>query len=219
MSPKKGLIVPILGLIINMNQSNIGEALFTKTQQRVLGLLYGQTDKSFYLNEIVRLADMGKGTVRRELEKLTSVGLLTVNKQGNQNHYQANTENPIFTELQSIVKKTFGVVGVLNSVLHAILETVDYAFVYGSVARGKEHALSDIDLMIVAEDISYTDLMEVLSVAERQLGRSINPTIFNKQELGNRIEQKQSFVTRVLSDDLLWLKGELTFKKDFKGNL
>jgi predicted nucleotidyltransferase len=204
---------------MNINKSNIGEALFTKTQQRVLGLLYGQTDKSFYLNEIVRLADMGKGTVRRELEKLVSVGLLTVNKQGNQNHYQANAENPIFTELQSIVRKTFGVVGVLSSVLHDILEIVDYAFVYGSVAKGTEHSDSDIDLMLVVEELSYTDLMDVLSIAEKQLGRSINPTIFNKQEIQKRVEQKQSFITRVLSQDLLWLKGELPFKKEFKGAL
>lgn len=204
---------------MNSNQSNIGEALFTKTQQRVLGLLYGQMDKSFYLNEIVRLADMGKGTVRRELEKLASVGLLTVHKQGNQNHYKANAENPIFTELKSIVKKTFGLVGVLNSALQDILLTVDYAFVYGSVAKGTEHAQSDIDLMLVAEDLSYTELMEALSVAEKQLGRFINPTTYNNQEMQKRIEQKQSFITRVLSHDVLWLKGELEFKKDFEGNL
>jgi len=204
---------------MNINQSNIGEALFTKTQQRVLGLLYGQTDKSFYLNEIVRLADMGKGTVRRELEKLTAVGLLTINKQGNQNHYRANPDNPIFTELQSIVKKTFGVVGVLKSVLHFILATIDYAFVYGSVAKGNEHSSSDIDLMLVAEDLNYTDLMETLSIAEKQLGRTINPTIYNKQEMHMRIKQKQSFIVRVLSQDVLWLKGELPFKKENKRKL
>jgi predicted nucleotidyltransferase len=205
---------------MNSNQSNIGAALFTKTQQRVLGLLYGQTDKSFYMNEIVRLADMGKGTVRRELDKLMTAGLLTINKQGNQNHYQANAENPIYTELQSIVKKTFGVVGVLNFALHTILPIVDYAFVYGSVAKGTEHASSDIDLMLVAEDLSYTDLMEALSIAEKQLGRSINPTIYNKQEMHKRIKQKQSFITRVLSQNMLWLKGESHFKeiynKEFK---
>lgn len=202
-----------------MNQSNIGEALFTKTQQRVLALLYGQPDKSFYLNEVVRWAEMGKGTVRRELEKLASVGLLTATKRGNQNHYQANAENPIFTELFSIVKKTFGVIGVLNAALHEMLNTVDCAFVYGSVAQGNEHALSDIDLMVVAEDVNYTELMEALDEAEQQLGRCINPTIYNKQELQKRIEQKQSFVIRVLSDEVLWLKGELTFKRVIEGKV
>ena len=55
-----------------MASTSIGDALFTKTQQRVLGLLYGKPDRRFYTNEIVRLADMGRGTVRRELERLVS---------------------------------------------------------------------------------------------------------------------------------------------------
>lgn len=100
--------------------------------------------------------------------------------------------------------------------MRTILPTVDYAFVYGSVGKGNEHASSDIDLMLVSEDLSYTDLMEALSIVEKQLGRSINPTIYNKQELQNRIKQKQSFITCVLSHNVLWLKGELEFKKDFK---
>lgn len=196
--------------MINLN-STIGEALFTKTQQRVLDLLYGQTNKSFYLNEIVRIADMGKGTVRRELEKLCRAGLLTTSKQGNQNHYQANPKNPIFSELVSIVKKTFGVRGVVKSSLGHILNHIDYAFIYGSIAKGNEYAESDIDLMLVAENLSYTALMEVLQHAEKQLGRSINPTIYNKDELITRLKNKQSFITRVISNDILWIKGEENF--------
>ena len=202
--------------MINLN-STIGEALFTKTQQRVLGLLYGQTNKSFYLNEIVRIADMGKGTVRRELEKLCHAGLLTFTKQGNQSHYQANPNNPIFTELVSIVKKTFGVLGVVKSVLSPLLNHIDYAFIYGSIAKGNEHGKSDIDLMIVTEDLSYTALMEVLEQAEKQLGRTINPTLFSKDELVTRLKNKQSFITRILSNDILWIKGEENFAQFVDG--
>ena len=91
-----------------MDSISLGSALFTKTQQKVLGLLYGKPDTTFYLNEIVRLADIGKGTVKRELEKMQAAGLVTVNRIGNQNHYQANTECPIYGELLDIVRKTFG---------------------------------------------------------------------------------------------------------------
>ncbi|MCX7546226.1 nucleotidyltransferase domain-containing protein [Marinicella gelatinilytica] len=200
---------------MKMNQLTMGEALFTKTQQKVLGLLYGQTEKSFYLNEIVKLADMGKGTVRRELDKLSASGLLTVRKQGNQMHYQANSDNPIFHELQGIVKKTFGVVGNIESALQDILPDVTYAFIYGSVAKGSEHAGSDIDLMVIAEDLSYTLLMETLADAEQQLGRPINPTIYSPNEFQKRIKNNQNFITRVLSQDILWIKGEEQFKQNF----
>lgn len=188
--------------------SAIGDALFTKTQQRVLGLLYGKPEQSYYLNEIVRLADMGKGTVRRELEKLVKVGLLTIKKQGNQNHYQANPNNPIFNELKAITQKTFGIVDILRTALQAILEKSELAFVYGSIAKGVEHSASDIDVMLVGDNLDYTALMSLLIPAEAQLGRKINPTVYTPQEFIQRKQQGHHFLTRVLAQDKLWLVGE-----------
>jgi len=188
--------------------SAIGDALFTKTQQRVLGLLYGKPEQSYYLNEIVRLAAMGKGTVRRELEKLTQVGLLTVTKQGNQNHYQANKNNPVFAELKAITQKTFGIVDILRTALQVILEKSELAFVYGSIAKGVEHGASDIDVMLVGDDLDYTALMGLLIPAESQLGRKINPTVYTRQEFIQRQQQGHHFLTRVLAQDKLWLVGD-----------
>ena len=118
-----GLIVPKLGsyLVFDMQITSIGDALFTKTQQRVLGLLYGKPGKSFYTNEIMRWADMGRGTIQRELERLTAADLLSVTREGNQKHYQANRDNPVYTELLGIVRKTFG----LEDVLWQALEQLD----------------------------------------------------------------------------------------------
>lgn len=219
-SPKKGPIVPILGPFeafdMSTNASAIGDVLFTKTQQRVLGLLYGRPEKSYYLNELVRVAEMGKGTIKRELEKLCLVGLITQTKQGNQNHYQANLSNPIYNELKQIVDKTVGVVAVLEAALESILPYTAFAFVYGSVAKAKEHAASDIDLMLVADDVSYTAVLDVLIEAEQQLGRTINPTLYSTQRFADKIQQKNHFVSRVLEQKTLWLKGEAAFAESFK---
>lgn len=87
-----------------MPLTSIADSLFTKTQQRVLGLLYGQSNKRFYANEIMRRVNMGRGTVRRELERLVSAGLLTVTREGNRMHYQANEKNPVFHELLALVE-------------------------------------------------------------------------------------------------------------------
>ncbi len=189
-----------------MNDSGIGDALFTKTQQRVLGVLYGKPEQSFYLNELVRLAGMGKGAVSRELTKLTAAGLLTVVRQGNQRHYQANAENPIFSELKAIIQKTFGVVGVLQMALATLLPQLEFAFVYGSVAKGREHAKSDIDVLLVGDDLSYEQVMTLLEYAEQQLGRTINPTLYDPQEYKTRMEAKQSFITRIMVQPKLWVK-------------
>ncbi len=88
---------------------SLADALFSTTQQRVLGLLFGQPERSFFASEIIGLLGAGSGAVQRELGKLAGSGLLTVTRVGNQKHYQANAEAPIYAELCSIVRKTVGV--------------------------------------------------------------------------------------------------------------
>jgi hypothetical protein len=87
-----------------------GDALFTTTQQNVLSLLYGHPEKSFYTREILRKTGMGVATIKRELDRMVASRILTLEKIGNQHHYQANPACPIFSELKAIVRKTFGFV-------------------------------------------------------------------------------------------------------------
>ncbi len=190
-----------------MQLTAIGDALFTKTQQRVLGLLYGTPDKSFYTNEIVRWADMGRGTVRRELERLTSAGLLVVSSTGNQRHYRANPDNPVYYELVGIVRKTFGMVDVIREALVSLDTQIDLAFIYGSIAKGGETAGSDIDLLVVADSLAYAVLMSQLSQAEQLLGRPINPTIYDRVQVKARLQDGNAFLNRIMTQPKLWVKG------------
>ena len=190
-----------------MVPTSIGDALFTKTQQRVLGLLYGKPDKSFYTNEIVRWADMGRGTIRRELDRLVSAGLLLVFSAGNQRHYQANPGNPVYSELLDVVRKTFGVADVIREALKPLDTGIEFAFMYGSMAKGEDAAGSDIDLMVVADSLAYADLMAVLIGAEQSLGRPINPSIYSRQQFSERLESQNAFISRVMEQPKLWIKG------------
>ena len=177
----------------------MADALFTKAQQKLLALFFGQPDKSFYLNEVVRLAAMGKGSISRELKKMCDSGLLVASKQGNQNHYQANRSAPIFNELSSIVKKTFGLKGLLQAALMPLLPQLSKAIVYGSVAKGQEHAASDVDVMLVGEQLSYSEVMQLLESVEVQLQRTINPSIYSPQEFAKRLAEGQNFLTQVMA--------------------
>lgn len=190
-----------------MSSTQIGDALFTKVQQKVLALLFGQTDKSFYLNEVVRHAAMGKGVISRELSKLCAAGLLVVTKQGNQNHYQANANAPIFNELKQIVKKTMGVAGALQLGLATLLPQLEHAFIYGSIAKGEEHAGSDVDVMLVGENLSYTHVLELLEPVEAQLQRKINPTIYTPSEFAERLAQGQNFLSKVMAQARIDLRA------------
>ena len=178
--------------------TSIGDALFTKGQQKVLALFFGQPDRSFYLREVVRLADMGIGVISRELGKLADAGLLVESKQGNQNHYQANKSSPIFNELRAIVKKTFGIKGLLKAAIAPLLPQLEQAFIYGSVAKGEEHAGSDVDVMLVGNDLSYSEIMQLLDSIEEQLQRPINPTIFSPVEFAERLAEGQNFLSKVM---------------------
>lgn len=190
-----------------MAATTIGDALFTKTQQRVLGLLYGNPSRSFYTNQIMRRAQMGRGTVRRELERLVSAGLLLVRQEGNQHHYQANPDNPVYDELLGIVRKTFGIAEVLGTALASVDDQIDLAFIYGSIARGEETATSDIDLMVITDSLAYADLMALLMEAERSLGRPINPSIYSKSQIKDKFKKKNAFVSRVMEQPKIWVKG------------
>ena len=190
-----------------MYATSIGDALFTKTQQRVLGLLYGTPDKSFYTNEIMRWADMGRGTVQRELGRLVSAGILSVTSEGNQNHYQARQDNPIYEELLGIVRKTFGVADVIRQALELLNGHIKLAFIYGSVAKNTDTKTSDIDLMLVGEKLHYGDVIDVLMPLEESLNRSINPTILTPGEFASRLDQESSFLVRVMEQPKLVIKG------------
>ena len=189
--------------------SPLGDVLFTKTQQQVLRLLFGQPGRSFYANEIVRYAGLGIGTVQRELARLSEVELLLVTRQGNQKHYQANATSPIFEELHGIVVKTFGVADVLKAALLPVADKIQLAFIYGSVAKGSDTAESDIDLMLIADGVSYTALMTLLGEVETQLGRAVNPTLYSPAELQRKRKEDNAFVQRVLQQPKIILMGSM----------
>ena len=187
--------------------ASLASALFTGTQQRVLGLLFGQPARSFYATELIGLAGAGSGAVQRELARLARSGLVTVRPVGNQRHYQANPDSPLFTELCGIAQKTVGLAEPLRDAMLPFEAKISAAFVYGSVAKRQDTAASDIDLMVVSETLSYSDMFTALEVAATRLGRSVNPTILTRKTLARRVKDDNAFVKRVLSQPKIWLIG------------
>jgi predicted nucleotidyltransferase len=187
--------------------AGLADALFTGTQQRVLAWLFGQPERSFYATELIGLAGAGSGAVQRELARLTQSGLVTARAVGNQKHYQANPAAPIYAELCSIVQKTVGLAEPLREALAPLAGQIRAAFVYGSVAKREDTALSDIDMMVVSDAVSYADLYARLEEASQRLGRTVNPTIYTPNELAQRVQRKDAFATRVLAQPKVWLIG------------
>jgi len=189
------------------NGASLADSLFTGTQQRVLGLLFGQPTRSYYANELIGMAGAGSGAVQRELARLTRSGLLTVRPVGNQKHYQANPDSPLFAELCGIAQKTVGLAVPLREALMPLARRIQAAFVYGSVAKRQDTAASDIDLMLISDTLTHSDTFAALEAATVRLGRAVNPTILSQKALAKRVKEDNAFATRVLAQPKIWLIG------------
>jgi len=193
--------------LANDADASLGGALFSGVQQRVLGALFSNPDRSYFGNELLRLTKTGKGALQRELARLQRVGLITVQNIGTQKHYQANRATPIFEELHGIVIKTFGMADVLRGALSDHAADVALAFIYGSVAKRTDTAESDIDLFVVSENLSYAALLGALQAPEMRLGRRINPTLMTGSELRRKCEDRDGFAARVLAQSKIMIIG------------
>src|SRR5215204_2048885 len=204
------MIVPILGAPTSSHRSrgrSLADALFTKTQQRVMRVLFGQPERSFYASELIRDAGTGSGAAQRELAKLEGSGLIVTRRIGNQKHYQANAASPLYSELRNIVLKTVGLAEPLRDALKALSKAIRAAFVYGSVAKATDQSASDMDLMIISDSLTYGDVFGALERVTRTMGRKVNPTVYTSAEFSKRARSKNAFVTRVLEQPKLWVIG------------
>jgi len=188
--------------------NGLAAALFTPVQQKVLGLLFGQPERSFGSAELIRRAGSGTGAAHRQLLRLEQAGLVRVTRIGNQKHYQADPGSPIFPELHGLVVKTVGLVEPLRVALAPIARQIDLAFVFGSVAKGTEKAGSDLDLMVVSNELGYADVYEALQGAEEILGRTINPTVWTRAEWTRERRKNDSFAKRIASQSRIFVIGD-----------
>jgi predicted nucleotidyltransferase len=210
-----GFIVPNMGMkratkkrpATRPSSAGLADALFSKVQQRVLSVLFGNPGRSFYANEIIGLARSGTGAVQRELGRLQESGLVTVTQVGKQKHYQANSDSPLFAELRGLALKTFALSDVLRAALKPIAGDISAAFIYGSIAKGRDSAASDIDLMVISDKVSYSEVFAALEGASLQLGRKIAPSIYSSKEFADRAQRDNTFVQRVMAQPKLWLIG------------
>jgi predicted nucleotidyltransferase len=202
------MIEPIMGISNSPSPSSAADALFPKVRQRVLAVLFGTPDRSFYTNEVIGLAQSGAGAVQRELADLAGAGLLTVRKQGNQKHFQANAASPVFAELRGLVLKTMGLADMLRVALAPLAPQIERAFVFGSIAKQQDTAASDVDLLVVSDTLAYGDVFAALEGASQRLGRTINPALYSAADFQARLQGDNAFVNRVMQQSKIWLIGQ-----------
>ncbi len=190
-------------------QPSLADALFTSTQQKVLGLLFGQPNRSFFVTQIMALANAGRGAVQRELHRLEVSGLATIQMVGTQKHYQANPNSPLFDELCSIVRKTMGLEEPLRTAVESLPGEVIFAMIYGSVAKRTDTSASDVDLLIVADGLTLEDVYAAVAPVEKLLDRQVSPTLYTAKEFNKRRDDQNPFLMRILGGPKIILMGSI----------
>jgi predicted nucleotidyltransferase len=203
-APQLGILAPDMGT--HIYQSQLSDALFTKTQQAVLGLLLLNPDTFYHFRGIVRQVGIGQGTIQRELQRLTEAGIILRELRDLQPIYRANKDCPIYTELRSLVVKTMGVSIALRDALKTFGDQIQVAFIFGSFARGGESAKSDVDVLIIG-DVSMRDLAAALRSVQDELSREVNPVIYPADEHRGRIADGNHFLTSLQSEPKIFLIG------------
>jgi predicted nucleotidyltransferase len=178
---------------------SLAQAIFSDRQARLFRWLFGQPERSFFLNELLRLSGLGSASLQQELKRLTSASVVLSTRRGNLRVFQANPASPLFPELVSLTRKTCGLETVLMQSLEPLRPKLAHALVYGSVARQEDTSASDVDVMLVGVDLSLADVLEHLQSAEEALGRKVNPTCYSLQEFERRRADADSFVNKVLA--------------------
>lgn len=186
--------------------ASLASALFGKSMRSILATLFARPDEEFYLRELARVAATTASSLQRDLAALVGAGIVLRALRGHQVYFRANRACPIFDELRGLVVKTFGIADVLKQALQPLSDAIEAAFVYGSVARGEERAASDIDLFVVGE-VSFGDVVEALTPAQRKLAREINATVFDPAEFAGKANEGSHFVTTVRAEKKLFVIG------------
>lgn len=188
---------------------SIATALFSESQSKVFRWLFGQPGRAFHLSELRRLTGLGSASLQRELNRLTDAGLVQSERVGNLRRFQANPQSPVYSELVALTRKTVGMEPLLREALLPLFPRLKAAWIFGSVAKQIDIAQSDIDIMLIGENLLLTDILMHLTPLESQLGRKINPTYYSPADFERRRAEPDSFVNRILSQPILPLIGNV----------
>jgi predicted nucleotidyltransferase len=190
-----------------MRKKRALDSLFPRTRQTVLTATLLQPDRWWYLSDLAKYLGVSPSSLQRELAALVSADILRQRRDGNRVYFQANPDCPFLPELQGLLVKTAGMVDVLCEALTPFQERIDWAFIYGSVARAEELATSDVDLMIIGK-VGLAELAPALRHAEKGLSRAVNPTLYTYEEFATKLRARDHFLASVLDGARLFILGD-----------
>ena len=193
-------------------RASLADALFPKVRQRVLAVLFDAPQRSFYMGEVIALAQSGTGAVQRELADLAAAGILSVHKQGKQKHFQANAQSPVFKSLRTLVATTIGTRNVLNAALAPVLRHVSAACLLNKPVVATSSAKAPVVTLVLfgsqlADTAVASAVSDALQGASNTLARQVKFSMHTPQTVASAVAQNDQFLHHLLRPSKTWLKG------------
>jgi DNA-binding transcriptional ArsR family regulator len=182
-----------------------GAVLFGKTRRRVLGLLFGHPDESFFVRDIVRRSGAAQGAIARELDALLGAGLLWRREDGRNVYYRANKQAPVFPELERLVAKTIALGDALREALTPLAPRIEFAVIFGSAAHGQLRSDRGTDLVLIG-DVRPAEVADALATMKPR--RALNAKVYQMTEFRKRVADSPRFFSSVSSEPPLFVIGE-----------
>ena len=180
--------------------------LLGDTRTTILAQLLLHPEKRVHVRELSRTTGVSPGALHRELTALVSFGVLAREEVGRQVFYSADRSCPVFEDLAGLLRKTAGLVDVLAEAIEPYRDHVEAAFVYGSMASGKQGIHSDVDVMLVG-DISFSDAVRAFAPTQEKLRREVNPIVMKASEFRRKLRERDGFVRSTWKSPKLWIAG------------
>lgn len=182
------------------------EFMFSPYRRELLATLFLRPDERFHVRELERMTGISAGSLHRELKAMAESGLLLREKVGNQVFYRPDTGCPIYKELAAIFRKTMGLAALLRDALAKLSDRIEFAFVFGSMASGRQTSGSDVDICALGS-VSLLDMVKALSPAKETLRREMNPVVMTVKKFLQQSAKQDRFATRVMSEPKLFVIG------------
>ncbi|HBH60921.1 MAG TPA: hypothetical protein DDX85_04100 [Nitrospiraceae bacterium] len=179
------------------------EKLFTSgIRADIMSLLFNNPEEKFYVREIARLINKNPSGVKRELDKLQNMDIVSSEKEGNLKYFKVNAHSPLFPELKGLIAKSLGVPGALKSVLKT--SQVKSAFIHGPYVENTN--LPSLDLFVVSDS---NHIRKPLDDIEKRFGKAINLTLMSLVDYKSKKKSVDRDLKKLLAAKKILLMGRL----------
>jgi len=182
------------------------DIIISEVRVKILKVMLPDPEKPYHVRALVRAVDTEINAVRRELDRLSKIGLLRKRPSGNRLYYSVDTSSPIYPELLSLIAKEEGIgVDIIKNVKK--LGDVHFAILSRAFSRSVKRSVLDVDLFLVGT-IKLDVLGEIVERHQRKIGSEINYSVLSPEDFEFRKRKNDQFIMKMMAQSRTMLVGD-----------